>query len=257
VDENGVAIEDRRAKGYLGQPVGEAVHLETPAVLAWEEDFNSGAMPAELATQPGVSVSQAAGDVIGGTGSLIIDNPDHTKTAFIMAETRPDQLVLTPGKTYAIEYDWEVLETLDNWAGLSVVGAEGTVDQYNWPSVVSGDAGRARFHVTPPPGGPYSLTFVLGGGGGKVAIDNIRVTEGGAGPWRRDFENGFVLVNPINRPYTFSAQELAGELNRTGIRRILGAQAPEVNNGGPVAGALTLQPFDAIILLADHIPSGQ
>lgn len=50
-------------------------------------------------------------------------------------------------------------------------------------------------------------------------------------------------------------EELAGALNRTGIKRILGTQAPDINNGQPVTGTLTLQPFDAIILLADHIPS--
>ena len=85
--------------------------------------------------------------------------------------------------------------------------------------------------------------------------NNIRIIEGGVGPWRRDFENGFVLVNPINKSYTFSPKELAGTLNRTGIKRILGTQAPNINNGQFVTGDLTLEPFDAIILLADPIPA--
>ena len=89
-------------------------------------------------------------------------------------------------------------------------------------------------------------------GGGKIAIDDIRVTEGGAGPWRRGFENGFVLVNSLNHPYTFTSEELTGSYSRTGIKRILGTQAPDVNNGEPVTDTLTLQPFDAIILLSDH-----
>jgi len=33
-----------------------------------------------------------------------------------------------------------------------------------------------------------------------------------AGPWRRDFENGFVLVNPLNKAYTFTYEELTGDL---------------------------------------------
>ncbi|MCH8283380.1 MAG: hypothetical protein IIC20_02240 [Chloroflexi bacterium] len=45
-----------------------------------------------------------------------------------------------------------------------------------------------------------------------------------------------------------------GELTRTGIRRIRGTQAPDVNDGRPVAAAaLTLQPFDAIVLLINLI----
>jgi len=119
--------------------------------------------------------------------------------------------------------------------------------------VVAGDVGKAKFHTTLEQGECYSLLFQLVGGG-KIAIDNIRVTRGGAGPWRRDFENGFMLVNPLNKPYTFTLDELRGEFERTGIKRILGTQAPEVNSGQPVVESLTIGPFDAIILLADHIP---
>jgi hypothetical protein len=56
-----------------------------------------------------------------------------------------------------------------------------------------------------------------------------------------------------NEPHTFSGAELAGTLNRTGVHRIKGTQAPDINNGQGVSGGLTLAPFDAIILLADPI----
>jgi uncharacterized protein (TIGR03437 family) len=61
------------------------------------------------------------------------------------------------------------------------------------------------------------------------------------------------LVNPFAQPHTYSATDLAGALNRTGIKRINGTQAPDVNNGQPVTGSLTVCAFDAIILLADRI----
>src|SRR5579885_1330186 len=67
------------------------------------------------------------------------------------------------------------------------------------------------------------------------------------------FENGFVLVNPLPQARTFSAAELAGTLHRTGIHRINGSQAPDINNGQAVTDDLTLGAFDAIILLADPI----
>ncbi len=129
------------------------------------------------------------------------------------------------------------------------------IPKYFIPGVVTGDSGHAIFPMTLGQGSNQRLTFDLFGGGGKVAIDNIKVTRGGAGPWRRDFENGFVLVNPLNKPYTFTLDELSGDFGRIGIKRILGTQAPEVNNGQAVTGTLTLEPFDAIVLLADHIPS--
>lgn len=97
---------------------------------------------------------------------------------------------------------------------------------------------------------PLSNRFAVIGAG-RVAIDNIRVVQAGARPWRRDFENGFVFVNPFNQPYAFSASQVAGDLHRAGIRRIRGTQAPEVNSGQAVDGGLVLAPFDAVILLAD------
>jgi hypothetical protein len=254
VNKDGVAVEDRRHKGYLGLALNEAMELKTPSTVIWEEDFDAGTLPPEMWADPGVYVSQQPGEIISGTGSLIIDNPDHTQQAFITAGTIPNDVPLTPGNTYMIEFDWEILETVDGGVASNIWGTE-TPPAYQLPGVVAGDSGRVHFPLTLQSGSDFTAVFHLGGGGGKVAFDNVRITQGGAGPWRRDFENGFVLVNPINRPYTFEPDELSGPLSRTGIKRILGTQAPQVNSGQPVTDSLTLAPFDAIILLTDRIQS--
>ena len=114
-----------------------------------------------------------------------------------------------------------------------------------------------RFPFTIPAAGNWRIFFSLQNGGGKVAIDNVTIYQGGAGPWRRDFEGGFVLVNPFAQAHTFSAADLAGSFNRTGIRRINGSQAPEINNGQAVTGSLTLGSSDAMILVADPICAEQ
>ena len=62
-----------------------------------------------------------------------------------------------------------------------------------------------------------------------------------------------MLVNPLSRPATFDMKMLSVSLSRPGIRRILGSQASDVNNGQPVTGSLRLEPFDAILLQADPI----
>ncbi len=257
VDGEGVAVEDRNCKGYLGMPLGDPIELASTAATIWEEDFESASMPSSITGDTRhIYVSQETEDIVTGTGSLVIDNPDHTTTiSYIEASTKSSAVTLESGKTYVIEFDWKILESLDDTFVVTISGSEGVVDAYWHNGEVQGDAGKTRFHVTLPTGSNYRLYFQLMSGGGKIAIDNIKVTEGGAGPWRRDFENGFVLVNPMNKPYTFNAEELAGSYSRTGIKRILGTQAPEVNNGEPVTETLTLQPFDAIILLANHISS--
>lgn len=59
------------------------------------------------------------------------------------------------------------------------------------------------------------------------------------GIWRRDFQNGVVLLNPTTDPRTVNVEP--------GLRRLAGRQDPVVNNGSAV-GQLTLQPKDGIVL---------
>jgi uncharacterized protein (TIGR03437 family) len=161
---------------------------------------------------------------------------------------------VSPGATYFVSFDWQILSTLDSgmFIGASRASDSSQFEYFRVPGTVTGDSGTTQFPLTTPVSGGWSLGWALDGAG-KVALSNMRIYDGGFGPWRRDFENGFVLVNPLLQPHVFSTADLAGTLNRTGIHRINGTQAPDVNNGQPVSGPLTLQPFDAIILLADHL----
>lgn len=245
VNGQGVAVEDAQYKGYLGMPLGDAEELASPTTLIWEENFGGKSLPSGMEGEGKVQ-----------NGRLVIDNPDHTTyRQQVKVNTRAGEISFQKGKTYVVELDWEILETIDDRFSIGISGSEGKLGSYDLPEVFAGESGSIHFPVTLNFGSNFKLEFALYSGGGKVAIDNIKVYEGGAGPWRRDFENGFVLVNPLNRAYTFSTAELAGEFNRTRIKRILGTQAPSVNNGQPVTGTLALQPFDSIILLADYISS--
>jgi hypothetical protein len=225
--------------------------LQSSIIL--EENFDNGTMPKTFWIDPGVSVSQNSNDVITGTGSLVIDNPDHTKKLTIGLGTLPNQVVLESGKAYLLEFDWKIIETVDVAVWVDVWGLENRNVGIALPGIVTGDSGKVKFPVTLGAGSNFSFAIHLLEGGGKVAVDNLKITKGGVGPWRRDFENGLVLINPLNLTYNFTAEELAGSFHRTGIKRIFGTQAPEVNNGQTVTAPLSLQPFSAIILLADRI----
>jgi uncharacterized protein (TIGR03437 family) len=257
VDSSGSAVEDRTKKGYLGQPLSDATELTNLGTLVFQENFDSGAVPNTFFGSPpsAVSITQTPGEVISGKGTLVISNPDHTRRGTMGVSTNPANVPLTPGFTYLLTFDWRILETLDFDVGFQVFVSAGgqTLDLANAPGVVTGDSGTMHFPFTIPSGGNWTINIYILNGGGKVAIDNVKIYQGGVGPWRRDFENGFVLVNPFSQPHTFSAAELAGTLNRAGIHRIKGTQAPDINNGQPVTDSLTLGPFDAIILLADPI----
>ena len=251
VDSSGTAVEDLKDKGYLGRPLGGADELTSQGTLIFSEDFEGPTLPTSFYNGQGASVSQAPGDVISGGGSLVISNPDHTTLSFPSAGTVTGAVPFVAGNQYKIVFDWRVLETLDGALAVDFGDSHGN-PVYITPGVVAGDSGTAVIPVMMPADANWRLRFSFDSGG-RIAIDNLRVFQGGVGPWRRDFENGFVLVNPYPQPYTFSAADLAGALNRTGIHRIRGTQAPDVNNGQPVTGSLTLNTFDGIILLADHI----
>ena len=258
VNSTGTAVQDLTAKGYLGQALSDATELASPATVLLQETFEGGTeLPASLtAGAPSgttVAISQDPGEVISGSGSLFLSNPNHTALGGVSVSTNPQVVQFTAGSSYLLTFDWRIIETVDTALGAAIsTDPSQPLDVYTAPGTVAGDHGTAYLPFVIPSAGQWSIGIYVVNGG-KVAIDNIQITLGGIGPWRRDFENGLVLVNPFNEPHTFSAADLAGSLNRTGIQRILGTQAPDVNNGQPVTSDLTLAAFDAIILLADHI----
>jgi hypothetical protein len=257
VDSTGTAVQDLTDKGYLGQALSDAMELASPASVLLQEGFEGTTLPASLVANPGpgttVTISQNPGEVISGSGSLVLSNPNHTALGGVSVSSNPSVIQFTAGNSYLLTFDWRVLETVDGALGAAIsTNPSQPLDVYTAPGNVAGDSGTAYLPFVIPSAGQWSIGIYIVNGG-KVAIDNMRITQGGIGPWRRDFENGLVLVNPLPQPHTFSSVDLSGDFQRTGIHRIKGTQAPDVNNGQAVAGSLTLGAFDAVILLADHL----
>jgi len=88
------------------------------------------------------------------------------------------------------------------------------------------------------------LSFALADVAGDVWVDDVHFQPGLTSIWRRDFQNGIVLVNPSE--YTLNVPlEMA-------YRRILGTRAPSVNNGVS-ASVVTVPPGDGLFLLRGQI----
>jgi uncharacterized protein (TIGR03437 family) len=255
VDASGIAVEDQSKKGYLGQPLADAVELTGPGTLVFHEEFESAALPPSFVPNVpgGAYITQTPGDVISGGGSLVLNNPDHTRPQNFGLNITPLGLQFAASATYLLTFDWRLLDTFDGMLRLDLFRDGQALDIYWFPIAVKGDSGTVKFPFTIPATGNWTIRLLMQNGGGSIALDNFRIYQGGVGPWRRDFENGIALVNPLSQAYTFTRTEIAGFLNRTGIHRIKGTQVPEVNNGQAVAGNLTLGPFDAIVLLSDPI----
>ena len=223
VDSTGTAVQDLTDKGYLGQALSDATELASPASVLLQEGFEGTTLPPSLVANPGpgttVTISQVPGEVISGSGSLVLSNPNHTALGGVTVSTNPNVIQFTAGNSYLLSFDWRIIETVDGALGAAIsTNPSQPLDVYTAPGKVAGDYGTAYVPFVIPSVGQWSIGIYIVNGG-KVAIDNIRITQGGVGPWRRDFENGFVLVNPFQQPHTFSAADLAGSLSRTGIHR--------------------------------------
>lgn len=85
-----------------------------------------------------------------------------------------------------------------------------------------------------------SLSFFLGTQTGDVWFDDVHFQRGVSNVWRRDFQNGIVLVNPTELSMTVP---LEGQ-----FRRILGTRTPAINTGA-LSNSMMLGAYDALFLL--------
>ena len=88
------------------------------------------------------------------------------------------------------------------------------------------------------------VQFAVGDVAGDVWFDDVHFQSGLTSIWRRDFQNGIVLVNPSERVLTVPLERE--------YKRILGTRAPSVNNGAR-ATSMTIQPYDALFLLRGEV----
>lgn len=256
VDANGVATTALSGKGYLGQPLADAVELAYDSAVVFALDFESGDIPNGVAIGPG-TVSNNPAEVISGTGSLVVAQNAITEGKWLFESLVP----LTPGRTYQLFADYKILSYQPTtYAGLLGIGfrdASGGMPPERSGSLFLPDTGGAGQQGTLRAAVKVSTaeTPVIGGltDTGVVAIDNVRLVEGTGGVWRRDFENGIVLVNPTPEPQYVSQADVAGPRHRTAIRRIAGVQVPAWNDGSAVTTGLWLSAGDGIVLLANRI----
>src|SRR5262249_41282200 len=97
-----------------------------------------------------------------------------------------------------------------------------------------------RAVMTPASSMSAELTLCLGTQAGDVWFDDVHWQTGSSSVWRRDFQNGIVLVNSTERSLTVPLEDT--------FRRILGTRAPGVNNGALSASGV-IPPYDALFLL--------
>jgi uncharacterized protein (TIGR03437 family) len=260
VDANGAATTDLAGKHYLGQPLGNAVELDYPTQFIFNVDFENPDVPPYFQPSASRRITFDPKEVIQGKFSMVISRDDTDPRGLIFS-TDPSLLKLQRGKTYQLFMDYKILDyqprTFLGMLGIGISGATQGLTEMRTGSLYlpdtfgTGQTGTLRSSVKVTEDG-YIATGALTDFG-TVSVDNIRLVEGTGGVWRRDFENGIVLVNPTPEDLTVSLAQAAGPLGRTGLRRIRGMQAPLINSGQAITGPITIPSGDGLILLADRI----
>jgi hypothetical protein len=131
---------------------------------------------------------------------------------------------------------------------LRVAAAHPTGGGESAAQVINIDDQWRRYQVVliPWESGTATLAFHLAGMSGDVWLDDIHFKAGATSVYRRDFQNGIVLVNP-------SAGGQNVVLENT-FRRITGSADPTINNGLS-SSTQFVGPNDALFLIgSDHTP---
>ncbi len=217
VSSAGASVDDSSGKGWLGEALGPCVESLS--------DMRA--------------VKEVAGPLTAGgsgRGNLRVDCG-----ASAAGDTRQ----------YLVEFDWEIAEDCQFYPTLGVVANSDWIETTEINALLKGSTGHYRVHTTVPPGARVAYQFVVNGPG-AVRIENLRIRSGRAGLFRRDFQNGLVLVNASDDRRELSLNDIQGPLARSRVKRILGRLDKATNSGKPVTGPIILEPADAIVLIADR-----
>jgi hypothetical protein len=99
---------------------------------------------------------------------------------------------------------------------------------------------RYQVVMTPTMTASAPLELRCGGRAATFWFDDVHFQQGQSNYWRRDFDNGIVLVNPT--PTRFSLRL------ESSFRRIVGVHETTIDNG-TLSRSQTLEPYDALFLL--------
>lgn len=233
--------------GWLGQPLGsyyqmiwvgngaDAVtnpDLETD-LAGWVGNF----------TVPG-TMTRDATTAGKGAASLHVHVPSASSVDWHVNIATTGSIGMTQGTTYSATF-WAKASSLRNIPVVAnEVGVGELARQY-----VTVDANWRQYQVAfvPQRSGTARLQFYLARDAGDVWLDDLHLQQGTTTLYRRDFENGSVLVNP-------GTADLSVPLG-AGFRRILGSRDPAVNDGSAVS-TITVPWRDArfVISVTDTIP---
>lgn len=232
--------------GWLGQPIGGPWQMIWPGTGPdassnpdFETDVTTGwtfaaGLPAAatLTRDTGTSASGGASARVRVTAAGDFD----WRVTMNTAGTIPVSIGLTYTATFwARASSPRALPVILSVGGIAAAGRNVNLTP-SWQ--------RFQVMLIPNRQGNGKVSFFLAGATGDVWLDDVHFQAGVSSLWRRDFQNGIVMVNP-------SSATLTVDLGRT-FQRIAGVVDPYINDGLP-SSQVTIAPRDARFLIGDDM----
>jgi hypothetical protein len=220
--------------GYLGQPLGEPRRLLD--LSSGPNLLTSGRWRIRAWRGAGANLR-----VSGSTVSASITGPGYKPRQLAL---RYVPISMEAGQEYTLTF-WAKADNGRTAVDLGrevevVLGAPGVVSGTTKEFITGGWREYAIDFVAPATTIDGFLEFRVGADVGDIVLDKVMLYQGASSLYRRDFENGIVIVNATWRTQTV---DLEGT-----FRKIKGFQDPVFNDGAEVS-SVTLASHDAVILL--------
>jgi hypothetical protein len=231
--------------GWLGQPLGDATQMiwigsgaDAPLNPGFENDVTT-----DWQFTPNIpgTISRDTTTAAVGRASAKIHVPNAGVADWQVNMVCANRIPITSGVAVAATF----------WAKASAPRPLGVSAFISGPNSVAYRAidlttewKRYQVVLSPSQSGNAGVSLSFAAAAGDVWVDDVHFQVGATNLWRRDFQNGIVLVNP-------SLAALTVPLERT-FRTIAGTLSPGINTGASVT-QVTIGPEDALFLIGDDM----
>jgi len=251
-DEYAVDLTSGRADssithtGWLGQPLGpsyQMIWVGTNPDAVTNPDVETDLSGWTFNTN-GQAATWSRDTTTGGSGraSIHVHQTGTPAAEYVVNLTASGgSLPVSVGLTYSATF-WAKADHATRFTVVAGIPGSGSVASR--PVDVGTTWQQYQIALTPAMSATVKLQFYLGYIDGDVWLDGMHLQAGSTTLFRRDFQNGTVLVNPASSSMSVP---LGGP-----YRRILGYRDPVVNDGATIT-TITVPPNDARFLIGQDI----
>ncbi len=226
----------RANKGWLGRPLGPRERIYSDLVFASQNNlvgngsFDSSIDGWQLRNLQGYRDTSTK---FHGAASLRTTGHSSFTGSVGGASIRGPLISMVQGREYTLSFAMRSSRPRDVYLRLDYSNNQGlALATERWTRVV--------WTMTATSSGSFRPIINLGRESSTVWIDDVHVFDGDPNLFRRDFDNGVVVVNATPKGRTVSLGE--------SLQRIRGTGQDSINNGGTV-NSVYLPPYDAAILV--------